>query len=137
MATVYLAFGSNLGEREANIRGAVDRLNAGGVHVLKLSSIIETDPVGGPPQGLFLNAVARCETQLSPEDLLRTCWKIESVFGRVRNVVNGPRTLDIDILLYDNLELSTPDLIIPHPRMKERAFVMDPLREVGVDLPDF
>jgi 2-amino-4-hydroxy-6-hydroxymethyldihydropteridine diphosphokinase len=130
---VYLGLGSNVGDREGNIRGAVDQLNARGVHVLKISTIIETNPVGGPPQGLFLNAALRAETDLQPLDLLRVCLAAEAGLGRVRTVRNGPRTIDIDILLYDNLSLVTPELTIPHPRMQERDFVMRPLREIMPD----
>ena len=134
MPIVYLGLGSNLGERERNIRLAVDKLNAAGVTVQKLSTIIETDPVGGPPQGLFLNAVAKVETTLTPQELLKTCQGIETALGRVRTDRNGPRTIDIDILLYDELVIDTPDLKIPHPRMRERHFVMWPLREIAPDV---
>lgn len=134
MAIAYLAFGSNLGDRRALIRTAVEKLNTGGVRVLQMSSIIETDPVGGPPQGLFLNAVARVQTDLAPSDLLATCLRIEDSLGRVRTVKDGPRTIDIDILLYEDQNIKTETLLIPHPRMKERDFVMRPLRELGVSL---
>ncbi|NTV29978.1 MAG: 2-amino-4-hydroxy-6-hydroxymethyldihydropteridine diphosphokinase [Candidatus Omnitrophica bacterium] len=130
MAIAYLGLGSNLGNREQNIRDALQRLSGSGVEILKLSSIIETDPVGGPPQGLFLNAVVKVKTALFPLELLRICQSVEVGLGRVRTVINGPRTVDIDILKYDDLELSTPELTIPHPRMWERDFVTRPLREV-------
>jgi len=134
LSIVYLAFGSNLGDRERNIRDAVDKLNAAGVKVQKMSTIIETDPVGGPPQGFFLNAAGKAETRLEPMALLRTCQKIESELGRVRTDRNGPRTIDIDILLYDDLTMNTPELTIPHPRMRERHFVMWPLREIAPEI---
>ena len=130
MATVYLGLGSNLKDREQYIHDAVRLLNERGVISQQLSTLIETDPVGGPRQGLFINAVLRAETFLLPLDLLGVCLSVESALGRIRTVKNGPRTIDIDILLYDDIVMTTPELIIPHPRMKEREFVMRPLREV-------
>ncbi len=130
MPIVFLGLGSNLGDREKNIRQALELLEADAVIVQKISSIIETDPVGGPQQGLFLNAAAKVETDLSPHDLLRKIHQIEASLGRVRDVKNGPRTIDIDILLYDDRKVNDLDLIIPHPRMRERAFVMRPLGEI-------
>ncbi len=134
MSIVYLGLGSNLGDRQKNILEAVRRLDACGAHAIKLSSIIETSPAGGPPQGLFLNAVLKVETSLPPLDLLKTCQTIEAELGRIRDVINGPRTIDIDILMYDELEMLTPDLALPHPRMKDRDFVMRPLREIAPEL---
>ncbi len=130
MPVVYLGLGSNLGDRRRNIRDAVKLLEASGVALLKLSSVIETAPVGGPPQGLFLNAVMKGETSLEPLALLDCAQEVESQLGRVRTVKNGPRTIDIDILRYDALVMDTPRLVIPHPRMQERDFVMLPLQEV-------
>ncbi|MBF0122014.1 MAG: 2-amino-4-hydroxy-6-hydroxymethyldihydropteridine diphosphokinase [Candidatus Omnitrophica bacterium] len=134
MPVVYLGLGSNLGDREKNIRDAVELLNNSGVKILKLSKIIETNPVGGPPQDLFLNAAVKAETALLPQELLKTCLKVEADLGRMRTVLNGPRTIDIDILLYDDCTINTPELVIPHPRMKERDFVMRPLREIVPDI---
>ena len=134
MAIVYLALGSNLGDRHAYIQKALDRLNANKINVLKLSSIIETDPVGGPEQGKYLNAVVAVETKLSPENLHRCTQLIETRLGRIRKVHHGPRVIDIDILLYDDIKLITKKLIIPHPRMFERSFVMDPLKEIAPQL---
>lgn len=134
MAKVYLAFGSNLGDRRGNILEAANRLNSSGVHILRISSLIETDPVGGPLQGPFLNAVALAETELSPRVLLDVCAKIEQALGRLRGIKDGPRTIDLDILMYDDLVMDEPGLIIPHPRMRERDFVMRPLKEIA---PDF
>ncbi|MDO8675520.1 MAG: 2-amino-4-hydroxy-6-hydroxymethyldihydropteridine diphosphokinase [Candidatus Omnitrophota bacterium] len=131
MATVYLALGSNLGDRHSSIRQAVDLLNIAGVHVRHLSTIIETEPVGGPVQGKFLNAVLEAHTDLSPHQLLSKIKAIEVKLGRVHREVDGPREIDIDILLYDDLVTDLPDLTIPHPRMLERAFVMDPLKEIA------
>jgi 2-amino-4-hydroxy-6-hydroxymethyldihydropteridine diphosphokinase len=131
MPVVYLGLGSNLGDRARNIHEAVRLLNEAGVMAIKLSTIIETDPVGGPPQGLFLNGVLKAETELLPLDLLKTVNEVEAKLGRVRTVKDGPRTIDIDILLYDDMALDTPELVIPHPRMREREFVMGPLVEIG------
>ncbi len=130
MPVIYLGLGSNLGDREQNIHDAVRFLSGYGISELKLSTIIETAPVGGPPQGLFLNAVLRAETLLGPQELLKVIQQVESDLGRVRAVKDGPRTIDIDILLYEGVSLEIPELCIPHPRMKEREFVMAPLREV-------
>ncbi|MBF0594540.1 MAG: 2-amino-4-hydroxy-6-hydroxymethyldihydropteridine diphosphokinase [Candidatus Omnitrophica bacterium] len=130
MPIIFLGLGSNLGDRRKNIDDAVERLNLSGIKVLKVSSMIETDPVGGPPQGLFLNAAAKAETDLSPREVLNVIHRIEVLLGRVRTVKDGPRTIDIDILLYDNITLNEPDLVIPHPRMNERDFVLRPLKEL-------
>lgn len=130
MAVVFLGLGSNLGDRRKNIQAAVELLTQAGIKVTRLSSIIETDPVGGPPQGLFLNAAAKAETALSPREVLNVIGRIESALGRVRTVKDGPRTIDIDILTYDNYQINEPDLVIPHPRMHDRDFVMRPLQEL-------
>lgn len=130
MAIAYLGLGSNLGDRAGNIAKAVALLQDNRITILKMSTVIETEPVGGPPQGKFLNAVAKVETDFSAQELLSRCQDIEKQLGRLRDIVNGPRTMDIDILLYDQLRLQTPSLVIPHPRMWERSFVMDPLREM-------
>ncbi len=132
MPTVFLSLGSNLGDREVNIRRAVECLVRDGMRIIEVSPIIETDPVGGPPQGLFLNAALKAETSLAPLDLLHCIHRIEEELGRVRTVRNGPRTIDIDILLYDDLKLASPALTIPHPRMVERDFVMRPLNFLGL-----
>lgn len=130
MATAYIGLGSNLGDRACYIRSAVAALQEKDVSVLKQSTIIETDPVGGPPQDKFLNAVVKISTELSPLELFSLCQSIEKQLGRIREVVNGPRTIDLDILLYDRLTIDTPQLQIPHPRMFERAFVLEPLKEI-------
>jgi 2-amino-4-hydroxy-6-hydroxymethyldihydropteridine diphosphokinase len=134
LAIVYLGFGSNLGNREGNVREALRLLKESGIGIDRMSSLIETDPVGGPPQGKFLNAAARINTQKSPEELLSTITAIEKTLGRVRREHNGPRTIDIDILLYDDLHMQTPQLTIPHPRMWQREFVLEPLREIAPEL---
>ncbi len=134
MATVYLALGSNLGDRLEFIHKAIEELKACGLKVLKFSSAIETEPVGGVAQGKFLNAVLKASTELSPEELHVMTQAVERRLGRVKKILNGPRVIDIDILLYDDIKLTTPQLLIPHPRMLERAFVMEPLKEIDPGL---
>jgi len=130
MSTVYLSLGSNLGDRLLYIQKALTELKACGLMVLKLSNVIETDPVGGPIQGKYLNAVLKASTIHSPEELHVITQGIERKLGRVKNIINGPRVIDIDILLYDDIKLTTPKLLIPHPRMLERSFVMLPLGQI-------
>ena len=130
MATVYLALGSNLGDRHQNITTALNEIKELGIRLIKQSSFIETKPVGGPPQGDFLNGVIKINTDISPSELLKKLQTIEKKMGRVKTVVDGPRTIDIDILLYDSLKIKSPELTIPHPRMFERDFVMRPLHEI-------
>lgn len=130
MATVYLGLGSNLGSRESNIRRAIDELKSIGLQIEKRSSLIETEPVGGPPQGKFLNAVIKTKTQLPPQQLLTQLQSIEKKLGRVKTIINSPRVIDIDILLYDRLKMTTPRLTVPHPRMLHRDFVIRPLKEI-------
>ncbi len=137
MPIVFLGLGSNLGDRSKYIHDALDLLGAAGIRALRLSHIVETDPVGGPPQGLFLNAVLKAETDLSPEEVLRISQGIENRLGRVREAVHGPRTIDIDILLYDSRRINIPGLIIPHPKMWERDFVMIPLQEIDPTITTF
>ena len=130
IAVAYLGIGSNVGDRQKNIKTAVDLLRTFEIRVLKISSIIETDPVGGPSQDKFLNGVLKIETFWSPQELLQVLQTIEKRLGRVKTVINGPRTIDLDILLYDDIKITTPELTIPHPRMWAREFVIKPLREV-------
>ena len=134
MATVYLGLGSNLGKREDNIQRAIEALKGLGLDIKKCSSLVETEPMGGPPQGKFLNLVLKGNVDIPPENLLSHLQTIEKNLGRIKTVVNGPRTIDIDILLYDQLEMNTPQLTIPHPRMLDRNFVMEPLEEIAPDL---
>jgi 2-amino-4-hydroxy-6-hydroxymethyldihydropteridine diphosphokinase len=133
MSRSFLALGSNLGNRQAYLDFAILRLRAEpGVTVRRVSSYFETSPVGGPAgQGAYLNAVAEIETLLSPDRLLRALLQIEEAAGRVRSEPNAPRTLDLDILLYDHLVRSAPNPILPHPRMHERRFVLEPLAEIA------
>ncbi len=122
-----LALGGNLGEVEQTFVDALHALDRiSGIHVLTTSPLVRTAAVGGPEQPDYLNAVVRVETMLSPRELLAACQGIEIVFGREREVVNGPRTLDIDVIDFDGLEGTTKDLTLPHPRAKERSFVLVP-----------
>lgn len=133
MALAYLALGSNLGDRRAYLDAAVRRLRAEpGLRVLAVSRYYETAPVGGPPgQGLYLNAAVKVEASHSPMRLLDLCLFVEKQLGRERSVKDAPRTLDLDVLLYDDVNLNTPELTLPHPRMHERAFVLVPLAEIN------
>jgi 2-amino-4-hydroxy-6-hydroxymethyldihydropteridine diphosphokinase len=130
----YIALGSNLGDRRDNLERALALLRArAGVVVTAVSSFIETEPVGGPPQGRFLNAAAALETALSPHDLLAMLLDIEQQLGRVRAERWGPRVIDLDLLLCGNEVAADPDLTLPHPRMHERRFVLEPLAEIAAD----
>jgi 2-amino-4-hydroxy-6-hydroxymethyldihydropteridine diphosphokinase len=136
----YIALGSNLGDREATIRGAVDALAAApGIEVVAVSSLVDTAPVGVVDQPRFLNGAAALETELPAHALLALLLDVERRFGRRREGVppNGPRTLDLDLLLYGDEEIDEPGLRVPHPRLHERAFVLGPLAEVapGVEVP--
>lgn len=127
----YLGLGSNLGDRAAHLAAGVERLALVG-DGLEVSPVYETAPVGGPPgQGPYLNCVVRLVAELSPHELLAEAQRIEAAEGRVRTVRNGPRTLDIDLLLLDDLVIEEPDLTIPHPRLYERAFVLAPLEDLA------
>jgi 2-amino-4-hydroxy-6-hydroxymethyldihydropteridine diphosphokinase len=131
---VVLGLGSNLGDREAAIAGALARLEARGFRRALLSSLYLTEPVGGPAQGFFLNAVAAGETELPPDELLAACLAVELELGRVRTEPNGPRTIDVDILLMGALLRDGPAPVIPHPRLSKRRFVLEPLAEILPDL---
>lgn len=132
MNNAFLGIGTNLGDRHLNLEIALGLLDdpSGGTRVVDVSSIIETDPVGGPPQPDFLNGVVHIKTDLSPRQLLSRLQRIESGMGRVRTVRNGPRVIDLDILMYDDIVMNSRDLQIPHPRMFERPFVMRPLSDL-------
>jgi 2-amino-4-hydroxy-6-hydroxymethyldihydropteridine diphosphokinase len=130
MPIVYLALGSNLGDRLHYIQKAIEELKTCGLKVLKVSSVVETDPLEAPPQGRYLNAVLKAQTHYSPEELILITQGIEQKLGRVKKIFRGPRVIDIDILLYDDIKLTAPGLLIPHPRMFERDFVMGPLKEI-------
>lgn len=135
----FLGLGSNLGDRLEHLQRAIDLLDAtGGVRVDEVSSVYETEPVGGPEQGPFLNCAVRVRTRRGPWRLLRACQAVERRLGRVRTERWGPRTVDVDILLYEGRVVALPGLEIPHPRLAERAFALVPLIEVapGEALPD-
>jgi 2-amino-4-hydroxy-6-hydroxymethyldihydropteridine diphosphokinase len=134
----YLGLGSNLGDRREHLGTAVALLGTRrGVAVVRTSSVYETDPVG-PPQPDFLNAVAEVDTTLSARKLLDACLGVEAEMGRVRQERWGPRVIDIDVLLYGDERIEEPDLIVPHARMFDRAFVLVPLAELAPDvvMPD-
>jgi 2-amino-4-hydroxy-6-hydroxymethyldihydropteridine diphosphokinase len=133
VATAYISLGANLGDRLAALRAAVDALDGIGT-VSAISSVYDTTPVGYVDQPDFLNAVVRLETQLQPIPLLDALNTIEADMGRVRTFRNAPRTLDLDLVLYDDQIINTPRLRIPHPRMHERAFVLAPLAELAADV---
>ena len=133
MHTVYLSLGSNLGDRKATMRRAIGLLNERAGSVDRQSSFIETEPWGFESTNKFLNMCVRLLTTLSPEQLLMATKQIERELGRTQKSVNGlyhDRPIDIDILMYDDIHLDTPDLTLPHPHMQEREFVMKPLREI-------
>ena len=128
--TVVIALGSNLGDRRLHLARAVHALGAV-VRIVRVSSIIETDPVDAPPPR-YLNMVVVGHTRLAPLALLRELLAIEARLGRVRRGRNSPRTIDLDLILYDAVHMRTRELTLPHPRYREREFVMAPLRELGL-----
>lgn len=128
----HIGVGSNLGDRQANIAAAIERLRgARGIAGVQPSSVYETEPVGGPAQGPYLNAAARIDTTLDALGLLRLLLSIEASLGRVRAERWGPRTIDLDLLLFDREVIHTPELILPHPHLHERRFVLEPLAEIA------
>lgn len=131
MTRTFVSVGSNLGDRRSFLRDAVDSLP----DVVAVSSVYETDPVGGPGnQGAYLNLIVQLDTELTPSALLGVCHRIESAAHRVRDERWGPRTLDLDIIWMDGVTMDQVRLTIPHPRWKERKFVLAPLRELAPDL---
>jgi 2-amino-4-hydroxy-6-hydroxymethyldihydropteridine diphosphokinase len=132
----YVGLGANLGEREATIRAACEALSAErGIEVVAVSTLRETEPVGVGEQPLFLNGVAALDTTLEPGALLDRLLAVEKRFGRVRVAgEHGPRTLDLDLLLYGNEQIEEPGLTVPHPRLHERRFVLEPLAELNPGL---
>ncbi len=131
---VYLSLGSNLGDRTANLRAAIRSLAGAGFNVLRVSSFYETEPVGYLDQPWFLNCVVEGETSRQPLELLDAFRSLEMIFRSKKPFPNGPRILDIDILLYGDLSLNTPELQVPHPRMLKRKFVLAPLAEIAPEL---
>ena len=134
MPIVYLSLGSNVGDREANLLAAIAALPPAGVHVKQLSSIYETEPVDYLDQPWFLNCVVEAETELAPQALLQAMRSIEVQLGNKKEFAKGPRKIDLDILLYGNESIDTPELQVPHPRMLERKFVLIPLAEIAPNL---
>lgn len=132
--TLYLSMGSNLGDREANLRAALAALPGAGVRVAKVSSLYETEPVDYLEQPWFLNCVVRGETEREPLELLRALRTIETRMGSKKEFARGPRLLDIDILLYGEETVETPELQIPHSRMLQRKFVLAPLAEIAPEI---
>ncbi len=135
MNTAYVALGANIGDPTATVLAAFAALaNLTDSRVVHTSSLYRTAPVGLTNQPDFINAVAMLETGLAPEELLDALLDLEARFGRVRRDRNGPRTLDLDLLLYNDIELDLPRLILPHPRLHLRAFVLHPLAEIAPEL---
>jgi 2-amino-4-hydroxy-6-hydroxymethyldihydropteridine diphosphokinase len=134
MVTIYLALGSNIGDRQKNLREATRLLAESAIQISKISSIYETEPVDYLDQAWFLNAVLQGQTDLSAVQLLTTLRHIESKMGSRKPFAKGPRLIDLDILLYGNETIATPDLQVPHPRMLHRNFVLVPLAEIAPSL---
>jgi 2-amino-4-hydroxy-6-hydroxymethyldihydropteridine diphosphokinase len=134
MITVYIALGTNVGEREANLLQALQLLPESGVQIRRASSIYETEPVDYLDQEWFLNAVLEAQTELDALDLLSALRVIETRMGSKKAFAKGPRKIDLDILLYGNETIDTPELQVPHPRMLERKFVLIPLAEIAPNL---
>lgn len=133
MTSAYLGLGSNLGDRLENLRRAVHLLKERGVPVLRSSRVYETEPVGGPDQPDYLNAVVEVEAPGTARELLEAALGVEDAMGRVREERWGSREIDIDVLTFDREEIDEPGLQVPHPRMHERAFVLIPLLELDAD----
>ena len=133
MATVYLSLGSNLGDRQKNLEQTLVVLSQR-LRVERISSVYDTEPVGNTDQPRFLNLVCQVSTSLEPPALLALLKGIEFKMGRLPNTSNAPRPIDIDILLYGDRIIDTPDLVIPHPRLMERAFVLIPMAEIAPDI---
>lgn len=132
--TVYLSLGSNLGDREKNLLAAISALADAKVRVTRVSSFYETEPVDLREQPWFLNCAVEAATELPPLELLRVLRGIESQMGNKKIVPKGPRLIDLDILLYGNESIDTPELQVPHPRMLQRRFVLVPLAEIAPNL---
>ena len=131
---VFLGLGSNLGDRVRYLREAIATLAELGP--TRVSPVYETEPVGGPDQGAYLNLVVEVRTGAGPHDLLGVCHRLEGAADRVRDVRWGPRTLDVDVLWIDGVTVDEPDLTVPHPRMWSRRFVVAPLRDLAPDVAD-
>jgi len=137
VADVFLSLGANEGDREANIKIAIDLIDkSSGIRVSAVSSLYESGALGVSTQPDFLNCVVRIETNLKPHDILKTAKFIEATLGREPNTHMRPRPIDIDILLYDDLDMQSEDLMIPHSRLTRRRFVLEPLLEIEPDAVD-
>lgn len=135
MKKVYLGLGTNVGQREKNLREAVSIIEkTATIDMIKVSSIYETEPWGYEEQNDFLNLCLEIKTDLTPQQLLEKCQEVEDKMGRQREEKWGPRIIDVDILIYDNLEVDTSNLVIPHPRIQDRTFVLIPLQELNPNL---
>ncbi len=134
MKRVFLSLGSNLGDRVAHLQSAVDALIAGGLRVQRVSPLYRTEPVDFQPQSWFVNCVVEIATDRMPMQLLRTLKHLERALGRRPGVLKGPRAIDIDILLYENVIVRSAALTIPHARLSERRFVLAPLRDLEPNL---
>ncbi|AGB40474.1 2-amino-4-hydroxy-6-hydroxymethyldihydropteridine pyrophosphokinase [Halobacteroides halobius DSM 5150] len=135
MKDVYLGLGTNKGDREANLKQAIELINNFNNSELKeISAVYETEPWGYTQQDDFLNLCVRVQTKLGPHELLTKCQQVEKELKRERKIKWGPRTIDVDILVYDDLKLNDEELILPHPRMQERAFVLVPLSDLNNNL---
>jgi 2-amino-4-hydroxy-6-hydroxymethyldihydropteridine diphosphokinase len=133
--TAFVGIGSNLGDREENLRRALDLLSAEeGIDVVKISEIRETEPVGPVDQGPFLNGAVQIQTELGPGEVLDRLLAVEQSLGRVRDERWGPRTIDLDLLLYDDVYVDQPGLTVPHPRLHERRFALEPLADLAPDV---
>lgn len=136
--TAFVGIGSNLGDRETNLRRAIELLSAeDGIEVVAVSEIRETEPVGPVEQGPFLNGAVQLETSLSARELLERLLSVENRLGRVRAERWGPRTIDLDLLIYGDERIDEPGLTVPHPRLHERRFVLEPLADLdpGLEIP--
>lgn len=129
MIKVFIGIGSNLGNKEENIRKAIE-LTKEKCKILKISSLYETEPVGYKEQDWFLNCAVEIVTELNPHELLKFLLLIEKILGRIRTIKNSPRTIDLDILFYGDKIINENNLIVPHPRLHERLFVLEPLKEI-------
>lgn len=134
MKTAYLSIGSNLGDRECNIRRAIEKLESTDLRVLRTARLYETEPVDVRDQPWFVNTVLEIGTTLFPRQLLSRTQKIERELGRTRRVKKGPRIIDIDVILFGNFQVTSPDLTIPHPRFQDRRFVLAPLYDLDPNL---
>ena len=138
MTIVYVGIGSNVGDRIAFCRRAVEALSdSDGISVTKVSSLYETEPIGGPPQRSYINLVTQVETELPARDVLVTCKNIEKRIGREPSDIRwGPRVVDLDLLIYGDEKIVEPDLEVPHAHIRDRRFVLVPLLEIAPDVTD-